>query len=529
MESVTKTNLVEVNINQLIKEPNHPRQESGNLDSLITSVKKDGILSPITVIKVNESVYHVIDGDRRVEVAKKLGTETITCIVLEGYEPATAAHKSYVLNNERNHLNEIEKTLHVKKMKDTFGYSHTDLEMMGYGSKSSVSKRLNLLNLPSKVQESIANGELTMAHGGHLLKLNDSEKIEKTAKMAVANNWSATNTKSFVEKHNRKMNKANKEDEKVRIPVQEVPGVYFKDAKDMSELPADSIGCIMSSPPYHIGMEFEQDSYDEHLENIEKVMSECARVLFPGGVMALNVGDIHSFKGPKGKNKFSQIQPMAHIYQQFLRKHKIYLKDQIVWVKNATSFSLDNRKNYTDDTKHTEYRIVTRHEPVLIFRKTGERPVPSEDIVLDSMLTREEWKMYAPSVWTIDPVRNPEGHPAMFPDELAARIIKMYSFIGETILDPFLGSGTTIKVARELGRDGVGYERDTKYKETIMKKLGVAEKPVTEGVGAFVKRTMEEADANQPEKPEVEVIASEGMQEEAEKILADKKEELETV
>ena len=117
----------------------------------------------------------------------------------------------------------------------------------------------------------------------------------------------------------------------------------------------------------------------------------------------------------------------------------------------------------------------------------------------------------------------------MFPDELVARIIKMYSFVHDTILDPFLGSGTTIKVARELGRDGVGYERDTRYKKAIMKKLGVAEKPVTDGVAAFVKQTMEEADVNQPEKQEVEVMCSEGMQEEVEEILADKQKELETV
>jgi len=105
----------------------------------------------------------------------------------------------------------------------------------------------------------------------------------------------------------------------------------------------------------------------------------------------------------------------------------------------------------------------------------------------------------------------------------------MYSFVGETVLDPFLGSGTTIKVARELGREGVGYERDTRYKETIMKKLGVETPAATEGIAAHSKKVLDELDANQPVKPEVEVIASEGMLEIAEEIISDKQKELETV
>jgi len=98
----------------------------------------------------------------------------------------------------------------------------------------------------------------------------------------------------------------------------------------------------------------------------------------------------------------------------------------------------------------------------------------------------------------------------MFPDELARRIIKMFSYEGETILDPFLGSGTTIKIARELGRDGVGYEReDGLYKATIAEKLKGTEpatdvEPATEGVSEFSKRTLDELKANQPKGPEAE-------------------------
>ncbi len=385
---------------------------------------------------------------------------------------------------------------------------------MGYGSKATVSKRLSLLDLPEEVKDQIACCKLTKAHGESLAKLDDPEKIKKIAKLAVANDWSAKKTKTTVERHTKAVKKkAKNEAPAERIPAQEVPDVYFKDARNMLELPYESIGLIVTSPPYNVEMEYEKGvSFDEHLENIEQVLAECARVMVSGGTMCINVGDILNFKGAKGKNSFSQIQPMAHIYQKMLRKYGVYLRDQIIWVKDSNPLTYDATVQYSDDTKHAEYRIVTRHEPVLIFRKKGERPVPSEDVVLKSRLTREEWKMYAPSVWKIDRNRKADGHPAMFPEELVSRLIKMYSYVGETVLDPFLGSGTTIKVARALGRDGVGYERDLRYKATIMKKLGIT---------TYAKEILEDLEAKQPEKLEVDTFMSEGMEDAVEQIIAD--------
>jgi DNA modification methylase len=274
----------------------------------------------------------------------------------------------------------------------------------------------------------------------------------------------------------------------------------------MTELPDKSVGCIFTSPPYFVGMEFEAGySFDEHKENVKGVLDECARVLVDGGTLALNVGDITNFKGKDGKDELSRIQPMLNVYHAYLRKYGFHLQDEIIWVKDFNSFTQDDAVNYTDKTVHTQYRIVDRHEPIYIFKKKGERPVPSdENIILQSRLTKEEWKVYAPSAWKISPAQKNQGHPNVFPDELARRIVRMYSFVGETVLDPFLGSGTTVKVARELGRDGVGYERDLRYKAVIMKKLGVAEESETDGVGEYAKKQREELDANQPKEPEEE-------------------------
>lgn len=493
-------NLEILKIETLIKDPNHPRKESGNLETLITSLRHDGLMNPITVVKVADDKYHVVDGWRRVEAAKAMDMKQIFCLVHENLKDADAAHKSYVLNNERDQLNEIEIAQHIKKMKVAFGYSHTDLEIMGYGSKATISKQLGLLDLPDETKDQIASGQLTKAHGESLLKLGDPEKIKKTTKLAVENDWTAKKTKAMVEKHLRAGRKAAKKNIlPEKVSDQEVPGVYFKDAKNMSELPDDCVGGIITSPPYNVEKEYEKGvSFSEHLENIEAVMAECARVLVPGGTMCINVTDILNFRGVKGKNSFSQIQPMAHIYQKMLRKHDVYLRDQLVWVKDRKPYSANPAFSYSEDIKHADYRIIARHEPVLIFRKKGERPTPSEDIVLKSRLSREEWKMYTPSIWEINHVRNGDDHPARFPEELVSRFIKMYSYVGETVLDPFLGSGTTIKVARELGREGVGYERDLRYKATIMKNLGIVEETKHETVTEYSNRILHELEANQP-------------------------------
>ena len=125
-------------------------------------------------------------------------------------------------------------------------------------------------------------------------------------------------------------------------------------------------------------------------------------------------------------------------------------------------------------------------EPVYIFRKEGERQEPDANTVERSYLTNDEWKKYVDGVWNIRANTSQKGHPNQWPEELPARLIKMFSFIGDTVLDPFLGSGTTIKVAKELERLAVGYEIAEKYRPVIMEKLGIEEKAETQEPGAVV-------------------------------------------
>lgn len=495
----TNPTVVEIPINNLVKDPNHPRQESGNPETLVLSLQTDGLLTPVSVMKKedDENLY-VIDGWRRVQILKDLGEKSISCIVSEGYAADKAAHQSYVLNTERNQLNEIDIALHIKNMRDNFGYNFADLELKGYGSPAQLSKKVKILELPEEVQKQIVKGELTVAHGLKLLELETDTERKNMAKRAVDQEWSAKATDRAITSYKERIHKVKESPEGVRKSAENLSGahIYYQDSKDMSALADGSVDLIFTSPPCFAGMGYENYTFNAHLNNIEAVMTESARVLAKGGIIALNITDIHNFKGERGNNKEAHVELMAHRYQAFLKKHGVILEDQIIWVKE------DRSKAERDDTASGRDKIQTQHEFIHIFRKNGERKLPSEEAASESTLTEDEKGQYFQSVWNIPPVRKMEGHPAISPDELALRIIKMYSFKGDTVLDPFLGSGTTVKVAQELGRQSIGYEREEKYMAIIEKKIAsINTQPQKfEEVGEFAKRQLEELENNQPQK-----------------------------
>jgi DNA modification methylase len=360
-------------------------------------------------------------------------------------------------------------------MMERFGFTMRDLEIKGYGSAASISNKLKLLDLTEPVQKKIQSGELSIAHGLQLVRLPNKKEQERMAKRVIDEDLSAKRTERQIGRY---LSKGKQKDERppAQIPDTDIPGVYIKDSRDMRELPDESVHLIVSSPPYGVGMEYEKGvTFDEHIEIIQGVLKECARVLVKGGIMGLNVGDIHCFKARDGKKEPSQVEMMGHRYQTWLRRYGIFLTDVIIWLKRMPSWTKRPDIHFTD-VAHTAYKLLPNFEPVYIFRKKGEREVPDEDVVLKSRLTKEEWVAWTPSVWNIKPVQNMEGHPSIYPDELCLRLIKMFSYEGDTVLDPWLGSGTTIKVARELNRVGIGYEKEAQYKEVIMRRLGISSK-----------------------------------------------------
>jgi ParB/RepB/Spo0J family partition protein len=464
-----------ININ-LITEGYSPRKDFRRKENLRRSIERDGLLVPLTVRKDGDK-YVIIYGVMRFRVVRELGWEEVDCIIIDADEE-TSYHLAYVENMERQNLNPIEDALHLKTMQEKFGYNVEDLVRKGYAPhRSTLDDKLSLLTLPEEIQREITEGTVIGPSIGYeLAKLSDEKSQKDLAQEIIASGgMSVRKVKEKVESLNVQRKSQEKETHReVKIPQGDIPGVFFKDSSDMSELPDESVGLVVTSPPYWVGMEYEEGvSFEDHLKMLERVLSECVRVLVPGGKIAINFADIHTF-GTKNGGK-PEVKLMGHHYVEILGKHGLRLLDPITWKKRHpgkkdANWFTNPQVTYHSRVRHGTYRFLRNTEHIFIFEKDGDagRTYPPQ-------ISKEEWTEWVDAVWEIPPVKNQKDHPAQFPEEIPRRLIRMFSCKGEIVLDPFLGSGTTNKVARDLDRVGIGYEKDEKYKSAIMKKLGVKE------------------------------------------------------
>jgi site-specific DNA-methyltransferase (adenine-specific) len=357
-------------------------------------------------------------------------------------------------------------------VQEKFGYNVEDLVRKGYAPhRSTIDDKLRLLTLPAKVQGLIATGAIDRTAGYHLGKLKDEKLQLKLAEEAATNG----DTTRKVEKKVKALIAPRKDDEdclSVELPEGEIPSVFFKNSKDMSEIPDGSVALVVTSPPYWLNREYERDvSFDEHLENIRVVLLETAKKMMAGGRLCINFTEIHTFGTRDGGSP--EIKLMGSFFQEVLRPLGIKLLDEVIWRKGLNWVN-NQQCSYHEKSKHAEWRVLRNTEKIFIFRKDGQRVIPLR-LELESKISKEEWKQWVDGVWEIPPVKKQDSHPAEFPEEIPRRLMKMFSFEGDIVLDPFGGTMTTVKVAREIGRVGIGYEKDDKYKPAIMKKLGVKE------------------------------------------------------
>ncbi len=455
----------------------HPRREISGKDELKRSIEKDGLREPVTVRRDGNG-YVLIDGLRRLQAIQELGWTEVPCIALDANEKE-AAHLSWSRNTEeyRKNLNPMEEAYHLQAMQDRFGYSVKELVELGYASHhQTIYNKLSLLSLPESVQQEVSAGRILPSAGYQLAKLNDQPEVQaKLAEEDISRRRLSTRNIKHKVREIRQAQKRQEENPALDIPKGEIPGVFFKDSRDMSELADSSVHLVLTSPPYYVGLEYEKDlSFEEHQAMLQAVFAECARVLVPGGVVFLNFGDIHNYGSRNGGAP--EVLPMGGFYNDLLRKHGLRLTDTLIWEKNLNWDSCQ-QVMYSGRCPHTSYRTLNNSEYLWVFRKDGKREVPL-DLEYESRLTKEEWKELVPGVWKIRSVPSQDKHPAQFPEALVERAVRMFSYKGDVVLDPFLGSGTTVKVARALGRNGIGYERMEKYKPVIMEKLGI-ESPET--------------------------------------------------
>ena len=234
------------------------------------------------------------------------------------------------------------------------------------------------------------------------------------------------------------------------IPPDSLDRIFNHSAESMQELPDCSIHLMVTSPPYNVGKEYDEDlSLEDYLAFLGRVWKETWRVLVPGGRMCINVANL-------GRKPYIPLH--AFIAEQAIELGFL-MRGEIIWNK-AASASASTAWGSWKSASNPILRDV--HEYILVFCKQSfKRPNPSKRT---STITRDEFLEYDKSVWDM-PAESARkvGHPAPFPVELPRRLIQLYTFENEIVLDPFMGSGQTAIAARKSGRHYVGYEVDEGY------------------------------------------------------------------
>lgn len=269
--------------------------------------------------------------------------------------------------------------------------------------------------------------------------------------------------------------------------------IYFKDARAMRELPDESVSLIITSPPYFNVKDYSLDGrqtvsrgdkqkgqigdipeYDDYLKAMLKVWRECERVLKPNGKLIINTPLMPMLKKNLNTHYNRHIFNIdSDIQHTITRKTDLFLLDIYVWNRTNPSKKLMFGSYPFPPNFYAQNTI----EFITVYVKDGKPIRPTKENKEASRLTQNEWVEYTKQVWNI-PVPNKSDaafgeHSAIMPEEIVRRCVRLYSFVDDVILDPFAGSGTTLKVAKELKRNYVGYEISPTYAKVMSQKLGV--------------------------------------------------------
>lgn len=250
--------------------------------------------------------------------------------------------------------------------------------------------------------------------------------------------------------------------------------IIFGDSRSLNQINDKSVQLIITSPPYwqlkDYGTEDQigfNDSYEEYINNLNLVWKECDRVLADGCRLCINIGDQFARSVYYGRYK---VIPIRTEIIRFCESLGMDYMGAIIWQKTTTMNTSGGGAIMGSFPYPRNGILKLDYEFILLFKKLGKAPKPSAEQKAVSAMSKDEWNQYFSSHWNFNGVKQ-MGHIAMFPEELPKRLIKMFSFVGETVLDPFAGSGTTSLAAKHLGRNSIGYEINKEYEPIIREKL----------------------------------------------------------
>ncbi len=252
--------------------------------------------------------------------------------------------------------------------------------------------------------------------------------------------------------------------------------IIIGDSRQMDYLKDNSVQLAVTSPPYWQLKDYGTDKqigyhedYETYINNLNLVWKECYRVLENGCRLCVNIGDQFARAVYYGRYK---VIPIRTEIIKFCESIGFDYMGAIIWQKKTTMNTTGGASLMGSYPNPRNGILSIDYEFILIFKKLGTPKKVSKEIKAQSSLTKEEWKEFFQGHWHFGGAKQ-DGHIAMFPEELPYRLIKMFSFVGDTVLDPFLGSGTTSLVAKKTNRNSVGYEINKNYRAYIEEKLGV--------------------------------------------------------
>lgn len=250
------------------------------------------------------------------------------------------------------------------------------------------------------------------------------------------------------------------------------------DSRDLLKtIPSDSIHLVVTSPPYWNAKDYElqnqigfEQSYDDYIFDLNLIWKECSRVLAPNGKICIDLQPLPVPKSDK-EGKRSSIFNIMRDVEVFMKEIDFSLSNMIIWDKRK----YNNQKIFGSYPYPPNLYSHTSFEFIYVFRKFGKTKKVDPKIKEQSKISKEEWVDWCfNSIWDIPPVikfgKNKEdilGHIAPFPIEIPRRLIKLFTFIGETVLDPFLGAGTTLGACILENRNGIGFELNPKFEPLI--------------------------------------------------------------
>lgn len=269
--------------------------------------------------------------------------------------------------------------------------------------------------------------------------------------------------------------------------------VYLTDSRDMRELPDGCVGLIVTSPPYFNIKDYAKDGrqekshsdshakqigdiadFDSFIDELVTVWKECFRTLKPNGKLVINVPLMPMLKAEFTTHENRHIFDLNAEIQNSILSHipGLHILDTYIWNRTNPSKKL----MFGSYPYPSNFYAQNTIEFVAVYVKEGKAVQPSKEIKEASKLTQEEWVEFTKQIWNL-PIPGKGDlafgtHSALMPEALAERCIRLFSFVGEIVLDPFTGSGTTLRLAKRLNRDYVGYEVMDSYEEIINKKVG---------------------------------------------------------